>query len=173
MRSGKHLPLTCLVALLLPLLGVQVHGWNETGHMAASLIAFRALKPATRARVIKALENHPSFASWKGDRDPGAEETQAHLFMKASVWPDDIRSATHPENKEHRFKDHFINLPFSTPADHPLPKGKGRAEILEDDQIVKRLTGAVALLRSADAEPARKARELAWIFHLVGDIHQS
>jgi hypothetical protein len=84
--------------------------------------------------------------------------------MQASRWADDIRSQDKAQNRP---SWHYINLPFKPdgqPADvqirEPEPVNILTA-MAENESVVKNVS---------DGE--RKAIALAWLFHLVGDIHQ-
>jgi hypothetical protein len=86
------------------------------------------------------------------------------LFMQAARWADDIRSN---DKQHHRALWHYINRPFK-PEGQPASVQIGQPEpvniltaLAENQNVVK---------NENDAE--RKAIALAWLFHLVGDIHQ-
>ena len=148
------------------------HAWNDTGHRVIALIAFRQLNAETQAKITALLEKHPSRGAWRTPADLSEKDQQAFLVMRASVWPDDIRSSSHPLNKYHQFRDHFVNLPHVHPADFSAPKGMDRKSILQGESILKCLVRCVISIRN-DSRPAEeRARELSWLLHTVGDIHQ-
>jgi len=131
-------------------------------------IAFDYLQhsaPATAARVVAILRQHPQYESrWKPQLlDMGEEDQARFLFMLAARWPDDIRGDSafdHP-------LWHYVNYPYR-PSEQPasLP---GPAPAAED--IVTAFQRNVALVKSAAPDP-EKAVALCWIFHLIGDSHQ-
>lgn len=85
------------------------------------------------------------------------------LFMLAARWADDIR--TKPQF--HRSSWHFINLPFK-------PAGQPEHVFIKQEGIPNILT-ALAHNQNAvekDPDPVNKTIALAWLFHLVGDVHQ-
>jgi hypothetical protein len=86
------------------------------------------------------------------------------LFMQAARWPDDIRMR---DKQYHRALWHYINWPFK-------PDGQPGSVQIRDPEAVNILTAMAeneSVVKTAnDAE--RKAFALAWLFHLVGDIHQ-
>ena len=84
--------------------------------------------------------------------------------MQASRWADDIRTQDKAQNRP---SWHYINLPFKPdgqPADvqirEPEPVNILTA-MAENESVVKN-----------ENDPERKAIALAWLSHLVGDIHQ-
>jgi hypothetical protein len=142
--------------------------WNRAGHMVSGAIAYDELlqtSPATIARVVAILRQHPQYESrWKpqlvGMNEPDQER---FLFMLAARWPDDVRGDRifdHPAW-------HYIDYPYKPngqPTSVPAP-----APPVEN--IVEAFKQNLAILQSAAADD-QKAVALCWIFHLVGDSHQ-
>ena len=86
------------------------------------------------------------------------------LFMLAARWADDIRTRDKAEN---RLPWHYVDFPFK-PEGEPAsiqamepPEENILTAIAENERILQ--TGT---------DPARRGVALAWLFHLVGDIHQ-
>ena len=73
------------VALLGVAITTDAHAWGDTGHKIVCEIAFKTVKPSTRAAIIKLI------------RADGQFET----FSDACTWPD------HPRK---RAEEHFVNL---------------------------------------------------------------
>src|SRR4030095_1337928 len=116
--------------------------------------------------VRAVLEKRPSYANqWQARlQDVPLADHGLVLFMQASRWPDDMRMR---DKHHHRAPWHYINWSFK-PEGQPAnvqPREPEPVNILtamaENEKVVKNET---------DAE--RKAVALAWLFHLVGDIHQ-
>jgi hypothetical protein len=137
--------------------------------MISGSIAYQALKhesPTTIERVSALLEHHPGFANrWRNDLDSiSALQRGEMLFMLAARWPDDART----KDREHdRPRWHYINLPFKPDGkpDNIDPKPPHPVNILsalpENERIVR-----------SQAPAEQRAIALAWLFHLVGDVHQ-
>lgn len=143
----------------------SAQAWNKAGHMTSGAIAYRELKnndPATLARVVELLRQHPQFEDlWveKLERTP-AEDRDQLLFMLAARWPDDIRN----DADFHHEKWHYINFPYRPPSTATsTPNGE---DILDGFEINS------AVLKNAQSEAPDRAVALCWIFHLTGDIHQ-
>jgi S1/P1 Nuclease len=84
--------------------------------------------------------------------------------MQAARWADDIRMR---DKQYHRGPWHYINFPFK-------PEGQPASVQAKEPEPVNILT-ALAENESVvknENDPGRKAIALAWLFHLVGDIHQ-
>jgi len=155
--SGKLRPLVLSFVLLA--------GWNEAGHSTIARIAYDRLPARTRERVDALLAKHPAFESWPAG-DPRA------AFARAASWPDEIRKDDHPFHADHRGEDHFINLPHAVPESHLLTEEQSLAAVIARPNIVRRLQEGVATLKNRTVEESVRARELSWLIHLVGDIHQ-
>lgn len=142
--------------------------WNRAGHMAMGAITFDDLQhsaPATVARVLAILRQHPQYESrWKPQLMGMSEEAQARfLFMLAARWPDDVRgdkAFDHPPW-------HYIDYPYK-PKGQPdsVPSPPPAAE-----NIVEAFRQNAAILQGS-APDDQKAVALCWIFHLLGDAHQ-
>ena len=142
--------------------------WNRAGHMVTAAIAFDDLQrsaPATVARVVAILRQHPQFEShWKQQLVGRRAEDQARLlFMLAARWPDDVRgdkAFDHP-------MWHYIDYPYKPPAQPDSVPSPPPAP----ENIVEAFQQNVAIVQSS-APDDRKAVALCWIFHLMGDAHQ-
>ena len=84
--------------------------------------------------------------------------------MQASRWADDIRTQDKAQNRP---SWHYINLLFK-------PEGQpADVQVTEPEPV--NILSAMAENESVvnnESNPERKAIALAWLFHLVGDIHQ-
>lgn len=146
--------------------------WNGAGHMVTGAIAYDELQktsPATIARVIAILRQHPQYESrWKPQIEGltagmSEHDQERYLFMLAARWPDDIRgdkAFDHPPW-------HYINYPYKPPDQPDSVHPPAPAA----ENIVEAFKQNVAIVQSS-APDNQKAVALCWIFHLVGDAHQ-
>jgi len=112
------------------------------------------------------LEKHPCYANqWQARLQdfPGADHGLG-LFMQAASWADDIRSN---DKQQHRALWHYINWPFKPDKQPAIVQTR-------EPEPVNILTAMVENQRIVATEnnAERKAIALAWLFHLIGDIHQ-
>src|SRR5262249_41655237 len=84
--------------------------------------------------------------------------------MQAAKWADDIRSN---DKQQHRAPWHYINCPFK-PDKQPASVQTKEPEPVN---ILTAMAENESVVRNG-TDPERKAIALAWLFHLVGDIHQ-
>src|SRR5262245_31768244 len=163
MRLRAYLVVT---ALTLP---APASAWNIPGHMLSGAIAYQVLQQEnlqTIQKVKAVLEKHPWYANqWQARlQDVPVADHSLVLFMQAARWADDIRTRNKAQSRP---PWHYVNIPFK-PEGQPASV---QVKEPEDVNILTALTENQIVLKSGnDAE--RRAIALAWLFHLVGDIHQ-
>jgi hypothetical protein len=173
----------CLLALAAP-----AFAWNDEGHLAVAYLAYQRLQPATRARANALLKLNPYYSKWRAMLPTGISDADADqkIFMIAATWPDQIRSdptymddgpnggnsppqgpeATrnmgYSDHLRHKYW-HFIDIFWSQDGTKlpPIPSPNAETQI----HAFRR---AIASNASDDV----KAYDLAWLEHLVGDVHQ-
>src|SRR5262245_57556567 len=161
-----------VVVVVLLLMGSPRYSpaWNKPGHMVSAAIAYSELKqgsPEVLSRVVALLKEHPDFHTrWVPQMTKPFVPVDArdlYLFMLAARWPDDIRG-------DERFDHptwHFINLPYK-------PEGQPSSVQTVDpapENILSAYATTREIIRGTGPERER-AVALAWILHLVGDVHQ-
>ncbi|MDI1290719.1 MAG: S1/P1 nuclease [bacterium] len=153
--------------------------WNGRGHMVVAAVAWDQMTPTARAKAGELLKLNPQYETWTAST-PEAEK--GHIaFLRAATWPDFIRTApgyrddkiTAPEatqevgyarDKLRHTYWHYKDLPFSpdgTPVQQP-PEPNAETQI----------RAFTTTLASTSASDDVKAYDLAWVLHLVGDVHQ-
>src|SRR4029453_7313537 len=149
-------------------LPLPASAWNIPGHMLSGAIAYQVLRqenPPTIEKVKAVLERHPWYANqWQSRlQDLPVADNDLMLFMQAARWPDDIRIKDKVQNRP---AWHYINLPFK-------PEGQPDSVQAREPEPVNILTALAENERVVKNEndAAKKAIALAWLFHLVGDIH--
>ena len=146
--------------------------WDELGHRVVARIAWDNLTPAARAAAVRLLRAAPADAGLASLMPSmGTEEERGReLFVMASYWPDFIRSRNHPGNRFAHSDWHYVNwfweqrCPGCPPIDRPDVPRLG--ELLNVLPVLQRGLGDAAVADS------NRAVGLAWILHLVGDVHQ-
>jgi hypothetical protein len=150
--------------------------WDYFGHQVVARIAWNELRPETRAAAVALLMAAPDDAHLACLLPPGVGpllERQRTLFDRAATWPDVVRDEAFPERQARyhhgpwHYRDRFWEQP--DPSQPPrermdLPRGS--------ESVVERLRVFSASVGDTARPAAERAIELAWILHLVGDIHQ-
>ena len=161
-----------IVALAVLLAAGPGLGWNRAGHMVTGAIAYDDLQtasPATIARVVAILRQHPQYESlWKSQIEgmaagTSAQDQERFLFMLAARWPDDVRGDSQFDHPVW----HYIDIPYK-------PKRQPDSVLAlapPAENLLSAFKRNVAVVQSA-APDSEKAVALCWIFHLLGDSHQ-
>src|SRR5690349_19350179 len=76
----------------------QSFAWGPNGHMVVAAAAWQRLRPEIRAEASRLLRENPYYDRWVAgvpevDRD-------AVAFIKAALWPDDIKGDDDYDNSE-------------------------------------------------------------------------
>jgi hypothetical protein len=170
-----------VLSLLFP---PSLWAWNPTGHEVVARIAWDTMNLDARTRAVALLASAPRDAClvdlMAADARPLAVR-EREFFVQVSTWADIVRPGdndTRPCTRFSRADWHYINYFWQGASG---AAGDGRPTDRSD--IPPPTTNAVAqlpLLRAVVActrpqcgtRPGDRAIALAWILHLVGDIHQ-
>ena len=172
MRGPK---LLCTVVLALLAGGGPAAAWDRTGHLVVARIAWEEMTPRARERAAELLAAAPEDAGLRqllpGDSQP-LERRRAEHFQNAAYWPDIVRDGDFPERRDkyHHGDWHWINFFFEGgTGDGPA---RERTDLPPRGEILDRLRELVPSLSDTRYPAAKRAIHLAWVLHLVGDLHQ-
>lgn len=165
--------LLALAGLLVP--ATPAAAWNAKGHMTVALLAYRKLSDSQKAQIDTLLRAHPHYKLLLANEVPAGVNEAEWAFMRAAVWPDLVRpdkerTKSEDVTKYHNGPWHYINVPY-------IPEGE-RAKLGENTfrpnpvNVIVALRTCQSVLESKTATPEEKAVHLAWLEHLVGDVHQ-
>lgn len=148
-------------------------GWDDTGHKISAYIAWQRMTPDVRERVIKILLEAPEDSQlstfYLSYGSQTAETRKREYFMLAATWADIVRDRNFDNRykKYHKSNWHYSDT-FWTMKDGrvetlPSPDDGGKAleRIVEYDKLIR-----------GNAPDSQKAIAIAWLEHLIGDIHQ-
>ena len=155
--------------------GVSAFAWDETGHKIAAYIAWQRMTPEVRDKVIKILRAAPedsqigAFNIEYGSRPRASRERD--FFVIIATWPDMIKDrrleTRYAKYAKTQSDWHYTNQ-FWTFKD-------GKAQMVDGiepaGQIMKKLEEFSQIIRSS-ATDQEKAIAVAWLEHLIGDLHQ-
>jgi hypothetical protein len=141
--------------------------------MLVAMVAYQEMKPEVRERVNAILKVHPQYDLLKeGEPTPGPDQ-DLWVFMRAATWPDMVRSTSNPLHQaEHHANWHFVDFPYSpdgTKGPPPVEKWNGQHEPVNLLQAVEDMKNQ---LEARSTKDDRRAIDLCWMEHLIGDIHQ-
>ena len=161
-----------VVVCLTPL--VSAFGWDDVGHKTVAFIAWQKMTPQAREQAIKVLRGAPedsTLGAYFMSDSRSLAARQLDYFMLSATWADSVRDRDFKVRiaKYQHGPWHYLDT-FWRDAN-------GKPELvtgLEDgkENAVERLFFFDKSLRDAATTNEDKALALAWILHLVGDIHQ-
>jgi hypothetical protein len=175
-----------LTVALVFCLTAPAFAWSAAGHKFVASIAFARLTPAEREKVIEILREHPRFKQDFLDKLPDEAKVDSAKnefhFQEAAIWPDVVRGFRGDDAKYNHGTWHYINVPsFLNESDKATLDGKltevnfslvSPEKPVEKMNAIQTLKVSRKMLADKNTSPEDKAIHLAWLFHLVGDIHQ-
>jgi hypothetical protein len=137
-----------LVAAASALVAPHARAWGDDGHRVVGELAWRHLSPTARAAVAEALT-----------------EAGYESLAEAATWPDTYARRFPEYDPMKPF--HYVNVDAKAPSYQ-------RERDCANGCVVTAITQFIALLESK--EPPRslteRRRDIYWIAHFMGDIHQ-
>jgi len=184
--NRKMFPVVILVLVLLS--PHSVFAWNATGHKLVARIAWEQMNDTARRNVIAILRGAPADACLL-DPPLGGADGERELFVRTSIWPDIVRPDdrqapdTRPCTRFHHRDWHFINFFWKGISGETNANRPRELTAQELKSIQRPDVNAVILLSffqplvacdkpQCGTSLEGRAITLAWILHLVGDIHQ-
>jgi hypothetical protein len=186
---GKRILLVIGTLVLAGGLGAPAYAWDSYGHMEVAYVAYQQLTPEMKARVDVLLRLNPDYSNWVMmiPANASADEVKMQVFMIAATWPDEIKGESQytddgtnggntpattgtTSSQNTGYRDllrhkywHFIDTPLSSDTF----KGPDAPTV----NIQERIALFRTVLASA-SDDTLKSYDLAWLLHLVGDVHQ-
>lgn len=161
-------------AVALLLVPAPARAWDDVGHMAVAIIAWRHMTPAARARAVALLRGAPPDAGLSQLRPAtgGPDERDLALFARAATWPDLVRDRRDAARYRtyHHASWHYLSAYWRTGPD-------GRPETVtglpaDSQSVAERIPVLRVVAADATQRAESRAVALAWVLHLVGDVHQ-
>lgn len=174
MQKSKILTWIVVVAFLA--FPQSSYAWHDAGHRMVARIAWDNLDPVVRQKVIDLLMQAPSDSCLRElfPNNGPLEKRQRQFFIAVATWPDIVRPGDNdprPCTKYHRRDWHFVDHFWSGNSGDPNNPPQDRDIPIAEVNAAERLQLFRNLVAS-NLPPQERAIMLAWILHLVGDIHQ-
>lgn len=134
--------------ILLFMVQLSAKAWWDAGHLVTAMIAYENLTPEAKQRIddyVAYIERDYPFIN---------------NFVALSTWPDDLKA----EGVYVYSSWHYTNIPYN-PYNIALPTPP-------EVNVVWAIKEAQAILQSDKARPIEQARQLSFLTHFVGDLHQ-
>jgi hypothetical protein len=146
------------------------YAWDDFGHRVVARIAWENLTPQARSRAIAILRAAAPETGLGGSVGGTlSQEQEIALFVFAATWPDVVRdtaNALRMEKYHHPYR-HYVDTFWRQDTDFgpALPVDRRpEGDLLRDVPMLQQWL--------ATGSPEQRALGLAWVLHLVGDIHQ-
>ncbi len=127
---------------------INSFAWDSVGHRIIAQIAYDQLTPQAK-KAVDGLTNVMFHSRYPESR-----------FLKASTWPDQIKSQTTQYNAWH-----YIDLPFDR-------SGGVSDHVIASDNVVWAILHAEKIVEDNNESQNRRAKYLSFLIHFIGDIHQ-
>ncbi len=128
--------------------------WNGRGHEAVAAIAYTQLTPDAKKAIDDIL----------------AADPRRRTLAEASVWPDEIRRDPAFPNADKHAARHYIDIPYRD--GQPLALDTMTPFFQDPESVTAGIKLYAAELSLPTIDPQKRADDLSWLIHLVGDIHQ-
>lgn len=154
MHDGMIRRIICLLLPLL-LLPAPALAWGGFAHRLTASIAEAQLSPAARREIRSLLRVAPALDT------PGCPLA---TLQDASVWPDCVRAL--PDGRfGFSAPWHYQNISVCAPFDINVQCPNG-------DCVTAQIPRQQAILADRSRSPGERLQALAFLVHLVGDLHQ-
>lgn len=140
--------------LLLAVLPAPALAWGAYGHERVAAIALAGLTPRARAEVRRILAGGAAVDT------PGCPLV---TFADASTWPDCVRGLG--DRYGYSAAWHYQNIDVCKPFDIDAACANG-------DCVTAQIPRQLAIAADRRASAVARAEALAFVVHLVGDMHQ-
>ena len=157
---------------LCSLLVTGAFAWDHPAHMTTAAVAFTEIEQA-KPELVEKLElvfmAHPDTSPfWVAAGDARGKERAKRMFIEGARWADDTKGTIHDRPTWHTARWPIVAKDAPPEAKAAAAARKGRPA----GQALEALVMNYAMLSSAETNSAERASALAWLLHLVGDIHQ-
>ena len=168
----SHKIFALFLAFCLGFVNSDVAAWDHPGHMTTAAIAFMEIEqsnPDLADKLELVFMSHPEAGPfWVAAGNTRGRERSRRMFIEGARWADDTKGSIYD-----RPTWHTARWPIIT-GDAP-PEARAAAEAREGrpaGQAIEALVMNYAMLASAETNRSERASALAWLLHMVGDIHQ-
>lgn len=163
-----------MLAVFLAFLCINTQAWDDVGHKISAYIAWQRMNAAARENVVRILraapeDSHLSAFYMNYGSTPEAQRKR-EFFMLTATWADIVRDRAFETRyrKYHKSNWHYDDTFWRQNGS----KAEPLSGFNEGGAAVPRLVEFDKTIRDASASERDKAIAIAWIMHLIGDLHQ-
>ncbi|MBS1768575.1 MAG: S1/P1 nuclease [Acidobacteria bacterium] len=162
-----------LIAIGVFVFSTQARAWDDVGHKLTAYIAWQNMTPAARSRVIEILRAAPEDAQlstfYMSYGSQSKAEREREFFVMIASWADFIKDKGFPV----RYKTYSnSNWHYSDTFWH-FENGKAVMDTdVEKNGLAMDKLEEFSKLITSSASDKEKAIAVAWLIHIIGDLHQ-
>jgi len=161
-----------LISICVGFVNSDAVAWDHPAHMITAAIAFTEIEqsnPDLADKLELVFMSHPETAPfWVATVDARGSERARRMFIEGARWADDTKGSIYDRPTWHTARWPIIAKDAPPEAIAAAEARKGRPA----GQAIEALVMNYAMLASAETNRSERASALAWLLHLVGDIHQ-
>ncbi|MHA6723548.1 S1/P1 nuclease [Sphingomonas sp. RS2018] len=146
--------LAAMIALVATMCSTAASAYWEYGHETIASIAYRNVKPETRAKIDALLRRSALLET---------PSCPARTIEQASVWADCVKPLG--ERFSYAYSWHYQNVDVCKPFDL-------KSACKDGNCVSAQVTRDVKLLQDPKVPMREKVQALAFLVHFVGDLHQ-
>ena len=158
------------MSLCLP---VPALAWGPDGHDFIATVArdrLRVSDPALEAKLQDIFRNNALHFVGHDDENGASMSCNGRTLREIANWPDCIRRTREYKKKTGDF--HFDDIPLCAGITPPPPPPPRNSYCRYEKCASGQLPRYVAVLKSGTGTRFDRAAALAWVIHIVGDLHQ-
>ena len=147
--------------------------WDRGGHYLVGAVAWEGMSESARAESVRLMLQAPHDSDLPGlwSLEISEPESRARgFFVRAANWADLVKDRGLPDRQARydRFDWHFVNWFW-----RPTPQGPLYLESRRRfGQLLHQLERLQQSVVASKRPPRARGLDVAWIVHLVGDVHQ-
>jgi hypothetical protein len=138
--------------------------WSRATHEVIAAEAYSQLPPKVQRQVTELLKSHPDYLKWEQAYASSGTtlDLATFIFMRCSEWPDEIRRQGSPYDHP---QWHHMDYPLRPPA-FPMDPPPSQT-----NNLLSGIGESEGILSNRKAPARDRAVYLAWLIHLVGEVH--
>ena len=168
----KHCLCAFAIAACMGIMPLNAFTWDHPAHMTTAAVAFMEIEkvnPDLADKLDLLFMAHPDASPfWVAAGDSRGRERSRLMFIEGARWADDAKGSIFDRPTWHTARWPIVNRDAPPEATAVAEARKGRPA----GQAIEALVMNYAMLSSAETNHSERASALAWLLHLVGDIHQ-
>ena len=162
-----------LISLVLTF-SIPSFAWDEVGHKITAYIAWDRMTPAAREAVVRLMLTGPEDSGlpsyYMGYGSQNEDTRKRDYFVLMATWADFIK------DRNLKTRNSKYSVPNWHYTDTYWMEKDGKPVLVTLNEpgglAIQKIEEFAKIIRSPTSKDAEKAIAIAWLIHLIGDIHQ-